>query len=60
VIIWLLRLFRRRKSTAPAVREATQVRDRQFGEWDSVMREIERVQTIARGEPRKAHRTRLH
>lgn len=49
----LLGLLRRHKSEqAPAVKEATQLRDSQFEEWGTVMREVDRVQKLAEGKPR--------
>ena len=56
----LLSLFRHRHppEAAPAVKEATTVRDAQFEEWGNVMHEVERVQTIAAGKPRHAKASR--
>lgn len=50
----LLSFFRRHKpEQAPAVQEATQLRDAQFEEWGTVMREVDRVQKLAKGKPRR-------
>lgn len=53
MIVALLSLLRRHKpNQAPAVKEATQLRDVQFEEWGTVMREVDRVQKLADGKPR--------
>jgi hypothetical protein len=52
----LLSLFRRHKpEQAPAVKEAREKRDSQFEEWGTVMREVDRVQKLAKGPARGGH-----
>ena len=49
------RLFRPPVRKAAVVKEAEQVADKQFREWDSVLREVERVQKLADRSPRRVH-----
>lgn len=53
MIGWLLRTFGAQPAPhQPEVKQAARVQERQFGEWASVLAEVERVQRLAKGQER--------
>lgn len=52
---WWRRLLRLRPNgPEPAAQQAKQVQEKQFEEWGTVMREVDRVQNLAKGRPHGA------